>query len=170
MPLESRRLNTEDGVTSYLWSLINFRGPAFLPDMKTRPYPHYAFFDLLYSEEQLLANQKPNIDPSVFRDKIVFVGVTAAGLHDVFETPFAGGVMPGIQIHAAVADDFLSNRFMRPESRRVRVALVLTMALAMGLLSALLPAWWAAGVFAATDCAVRASSRPGCSPTVPGST
>ena len=148
MPLESRRLNTEDGVTSYLWSLINFRGPAFLPDMKTRPYPHYAFFDLLYSEEQLLANQKPDIDPSVFRDKIVFVGVTAAGLYDVFETPFAGGIMPGIQIHAAVADDFLSNRFMRPESRPVRVVLVLTMALVIGLLSAVLPAWWAAGVFA----------------------
>ena len=149
IPLESRRLNTEDGVTSYLWSLINFRGPAFLPDMKTRPYPHYAFFDLLYSEEQLLANQTPNIAPSVFRDKIVFVGVTAAGLHDVFETPFAGGVMPGVQVHAAVADDVLSNRFMRPESRTVRVALVLTMALAVGLLAALLPAWWAAGAFAA---------------------
>ena len=93
VPLESRRVNTEDGVTSYLWYLINFRGPAFLPDLKTRPYPHYSFFDLLYSEEQLLASQKPNIDPSVFHDKIVFVGVTAAGLHDVFETPFAGGVM-----------------------------------------------------------------------------
>ena len=51
----------------------------------------------------------------------MFVGATAAGLHDVFETPFAGGVMPGIQIHAAVADDFLSERFMRPESRPVRI-------------------------------------------------
>ena len=147
VPLESRRVNTEDGVTSYLWYLINFRGPAFLPDLKTRPYPHYSFFDLLYSEEQLLASQKPNIDPSVFHDKIVFVGVTAAGLHDVFETPFAGGVMPGIQVHASVADDFLSNRFMHPESRGVRAALVLTMALTIGLIATLLPAWWAAGVF-----------------------
>jgi adenylate cyclase len=85
----------------------------------------------------------------VFRDKIVFVGVTAAGLHDVFETPFAGGLMPGIQVHASVADDFLSNRFMRPESRTSRVALVLTLALAIALVSTLLPAWWAAGVFVA---------------------
>ena len=48
---------------------------------------------------------KPTVDPAVFRDKIVFVGTTAAGLHDVFETPFANGKMPGINIHAAVADD-----------------------------------------------------------------
>ena len=71
------QVNTAGGVTSYLWGLINFRGPALLADLKSRPYPHYSFFDLLYSEEQLLAGQKPEVDPSVFRDKIVFVGVTA---------------------------------------------------------------------------------------------
>jgi len=149
MPLEMRRVNTEGGVTEMLWGLINFRGPAFLADLKRRPYPHFSFFDLLYSEEQLLAEQKPNVDPAVFKDKIVFVGVTAAGLYDVFETPFAGGLMPGIQIHASVADDFLSNRFMQPESRGVRFALVVALALLVGLLSALLPAWWAAALFAA---------------------
>jgi adenylate cyclase len=149
MPLEMRSVNIEGGVTEMLWGLINFRGPAFLSDMKRRPYPHYSFFDLLYSEEQLLAEQKPNIDPAAFTDKIVFVGVTAAGLRDVFETPFAGGVMPGIQVHASVADDVLSNRFMRPESRAVRFTLVVTLAILLGLISALLPAWWASALFAA---------------------
>ena len=47
-----------------------------------------------------------------------------AGLFDVFETPFSNGKMPGVQIHAAVADDILSNRFIRqaarPASRRDR--------------------------------------------------
>jgi adenylate cyclase len=148
MPLEMREINTEDGRRGILWGLINFRGPAFLPDLKRRPYDHYSFFDLMYSEEQILADKKPDVDPSSFRDKIVFVGVTAAGLHDVFETPFAGGSMPGIQIHAAVADDFLSNRFMRPESRVVRFALVVALALAVGLLATMLPAWWAAAAFA----------------------
>ncbi len=149
LPLEIREVNTEDGSIGILWGLINFRGPAFLADLKRRPYAHYSFFDLMYSEEQLLAEKKPDVDPSVFRDKVVFVGVTAAGLRDVFETPFAGGVMPGIQVHAAVADDFLSNRFMRPESPRVRIALVVALALAVGLIAVLLPAWWAAAVFAA---------------------
>ena len=149
IPLEMRRVNTEGGVTEILWGLIHFRGPAFLPDMKRRPYPHYSFFDLLYSEEQLAAGQKPDVDPSMFRDKIVFVGVTASGLFDVFETPFAGGLMPGIQIHASVADDFLSNRVMRPESRPVRIALVIAFAFMVGLIAAVVPAWWAAAAFAA---------------------
>ncbi|MEO5740530.1 MAG: adenylate/guanylate cyclase domain-containing protein [Vicinamibacterales bacterium] len=149
MPLEMREVKTEDGSTGILWGLINFRGPAFLADLKRRPYAHYSFFDLLYAGEQLAAEQKPDIDPAVFRDKIVFVGVTAAGLYDVFETPFAGGLMPGIQVHAAVADDFLSNRFMRPESRGVRVALVVALALVVGLVAAILPAWWATAAFGA---------------------
>jgi adenylate cyclase len=150
MPLEIRDIRTEDGTRSFLWGLINFRGAAFAADLKTRPYAHYPFFDLLYSEEQLLADQKPNIDPSIFRDKIVFVGMGASGLFDAFETPFAGGKMPGIQVHASVADDFLSTRFMRPESRTVRIALVVTFALIVGLIAAILPAWWATAAFAAS--------------------
>ncbi len=149
MPLEVRDMRTEDGVRSFLWGLINFRGAAFAEDMKTRPYPHYTFFDLLYSEEQLLADQKPTIDPAIFRDKIVFVGMGASGLFDAFETPFAGGKMPGIQVHASVADDFLSTRFMRPESPTVRIALVVTFALIVGLIAAIVPAWWATAAFAA---------------------
>lgn len=146
IPLEWRQVSNADGPIRFLWALINFRGPALLPDLKSRPYPAYSFFDLIVSEEQLLADQKPDIDPSVFRDKIVFVGMGASGLFDAFETPFAGGRMPGIQVHASVADDFLSNRFMRPESRRLRIALIFVMALGVGIVATLLPAWWATGV------------------------
>jgi adenylate cyclase len=51
--------------------------------------------------------------------------------------------MPGIQIHAAVADDILSNRFIRPASGWVRVVSVVAGALVVGAAAALLPAWWA---------------------------
>jgi adenylate cyclase len=146
MPLDSRRVRTATGANEYLWGLINFRGPALLEDLKHRTYPRYSFYDLEYSEEQILAGQKPSIDPAVFRDKIVFVGVTAAGLFDVFETPFSGGKMPGIQVHAAVADDILSNRFIRPASGRVRLTMAIGCALAAGMVAALLPAWYAAGL------------------------
>jgi adenylate cyclase len=143
LPTSSRRVPTSDGVTTYRWSLIDFRGPALLDDLKTRTYPTYSFFDLEYSEEQLLAKTTPKVDPSVFKDKIVFVGTTASGLLDVFETPFAHGKMPGIQIHAAVADDILSNRFIRPASEWVRVVSVGAGAVVVGMAAALLPAWWA---------------------------
>ena len=143
MPMAWRRVNTSEGATSYLWGLVNFRGPALLDDLKSRAYQTHAFFDLLYSEEQLLAGVKPNVDPSVFRDKIVFVGTTASGLFDVFETPFSNGKMPGINIHAAVADDILSNRFMWPQSDRVRTIVVLVAALLVGVIATAVPAWWA---------------------------
>jgi adenylate cyclase len=146
MPLQWRAVATSGGLLRYHWSLINFRGPALLEDLKSRPYPRYSFYDLFYSEQQILAGETPQVDPSVFRDKIVFVGVTAAGLHDVFETPFAQGKMPGIQVHAAVADDILSNRFMRPAGAASRVAIVLLSALAVGAIATLMPAWHATAV------------------------
>jgi adenylate cyclase len=154
MRLMPKRTATTEGVDTYLWGLINFRGPALLEDLKSRPYPSYAAFDLLYSEQQILENVKPDVDPSVFRDKIVFIGVTASGLFDVFETPFAGGKMPGIQIHAAVADDILSDRFLASSGNGVRVATVVASGLLVGLVATLLPAWWATGVTAAFLAAV----------------
>ena len=149
MPLAERSVRSQQGVTTYQWAPLNFRGPALFEDLVTRPYASYHFWDLWMSEQQLLGGAKPEVDPSVFKDKIVFVGVTAAGLYDVFETPFSGGKsgfkMPGIQVHAAVADDILSNRFITPASTGVRLATVVTLAILVGLLSTLLPAWWATG-------------------------
>jgi adenylate cyclase len=146
MPLEWRHVQSSTGVSSFLWGLINFHGPALLADLKTHTYPTYSFYDLEYSEEQILAGVKPNIAPSVFRNKIVFVGVTASGLYDVFETPFSHGRMPGNQVHAAVADDVLSGRFMRPAGQAVRVATVLAMGVLIGVAATTVPAWWATGV------------------------
>jgi adenylate cyclase len=124
-----------------------------LADNKSRTYPNYSFFDLIYSEQQMLENLKPKIDPSVFRDKLVFVGLTGSGMLDVFQTPFGGARMPGIQVHAAVADDILSNRFMYPESPRVTTGVMLLIALVAGVAATMVPAWWAtmvtAGVVAA---------------------
>jgi adenylate cyclase len=144
IPLTWWRVKTTAGDDSFLWGLINFRGPAVLDDLKSHTYPTYSFYELEYSEEQLLAGRKPNVDPAVFRDKIVFVGVTASGLFDVFETPFSHGRMPGIQVHAAVADDILSNRFMRPAREPVRIGTVVAFALAIGVIATVLPVWWAA--------------------------
>jgi len=146
MPLETRTVRASDGDQTYFWSLINFHGPALLDDGTTHTYPTYSFFDLEYSLEQILAGQKPNVDPAVFRDKIVFVGVTATGLHDVFETPFARGRMPGVQVHAAAVDDLLSGRFLWPATARVRIASVVAGALLLGVVATMLPAWWATAV------------------------
>ncbi|MBA3271012.1 MAG: adenylate/guanylate cyclase domain-containing protein, partial [Acidobacteria bacterium] len=107
-----------------------------------RPYQKYEARDLFLAELQMLAGAKPSVDPSVFRHKIVFVGLTASGLVDVFQTPFDSrgqGKMPGIQMHATVADSILSNRFIRPAGDKSRIAAIVAAALIVGLLAAFLP-------------------------------
>jgi adenylate cyclase len=125
-------------------ALVNYRGPAVLDDGVSRPYASYAFYDVLYSEEQVLAGEAPDLDPARFRDKVVFVGVTASGLADTFPTPFGDtGRMPGIQVHASVTDSVLSGRFIRPAGAGARVATVVAVALLVGLAGALLSVPWA---------------------------
>jgi adenylate cyclase len=91
------------------------------------------------SELQLLGGEKPMIDPAEFKGKIVFVGFTASGLVDVFNTPFGKDKMPGIELHASMTDSILANKFIRPATNRSRIGTVLIVALAIGLLGAFLP-------------------------------
>src|SRR5687768_16797319 len=115
MPLVTERVpDWNDASKSHdqLTMLINYKAPAI--ENGARPYASYEIRDLLVSQEQLNAGQKPVLDPAIFKDKVVFIGLTASGLLDVFTTPFGEGVMPGIQLHASMADSILSNRFIRP--------------------------------------------------------
>lgn len=132
-----RELGTEEQ-HEQLTMLVNYRAPAFLADGRA-PYPTYEARYLMKSEEQLQNGEKPELDPALFTDKIVFVGTSASGAHDVFQTPFGRGTMPGIQVHASVADSLLSNRFLRPAADRWRVAGIIAGALIVGLMATFLP-------------------------------
>jgi adenylate cyclase len=121
-------------------ALLDYRGPAVLDDGQSTVYPVYSFYDLFYSEQAMLAGEAPTVDPAVFRDKIVFVGITAAGLHDVYAVPFGStGKMPGAQIHATLTDQVLGRRFIAPIGARARAVLVAVAALAAAALVILTP-------------------------------
>ena len=141
----------ESGAThDQLAMLINFRAPAVLSNGE-RPYKTYEARHLLVSQDLMASNQKPLVDPSVFKDKIVFVGLSAAGLLDVFTTPFGSdATMPGIQVHASMADSVLANRFIGLAPAFVRPGSVLALALAIGLIGAFLPFSGAATIAAFT--------------------
>jgi len=126
--------------------LIRYTGPVLKNGRAT--YQDFSFYDLFYSEHQILAGEKPAVDPAVFRDKIVVVGTTAAGLHDVSTVPFAEGSMPGMQIHANIIDSLLSRRFMRPAGSAWNLAALAGCALIVGLAGVALAVWPAAGVAA----------------------
>jgi adenylate cyclase len=141
IPLVHRRAGDHEQ-----WSmLVNYRAPAVVRNATgdlERPYPSYQFSDVFVSEQQMLTGEQPRIDPAVFRDKIVFIGLSASGLLDVFDTPMStgqSGSMPGIQLHASMADSILANRFITPASARSRVASLFVATIAVGLVAAFLP-------------------------------
>jgi adenylate cyclase len=58
---------------------------------------------------------KGDVDPKIFKDKIVLVGPTTPVLHDLFPTPFErSGQMPGVEIHAHAIDTFVRGDRIRP--------------------------------------------------------
>ena len=90
-------------------AMVVWRGPT--QNVAGQPaFASFPAYSLLYSQQQLLEGQKPEIDPQTFRDKVVVVGVTAQGLHDVFTTPFAVGKMSGPEVHANLIDAWSSHR------------------------------------------------------------
>ena len=64
-------------------------------------YPYFSYSDLMEGK----------IEPDLLRDKIVLVGVVAAGLHDLWPTPF-GPAYPGVEKHATVVSNILDDRFI----------------------------------------------------------
>ena len=78
--------------------LINYLGSP-------KTFPHYSISDILHGK---LAN-------GTFKDKIVLVGATAMGTHDLRSTPVSP-VYPGVEIHATVIDNILTQKFItRPQ-------------------------------------------------------
>ena len=129
-------------------SLIRYRGPAILPDGKTPTYRTYSFYDLFYSEQQILEGQKPLIDPAVFKGGLVFIGATAVGLKDVFAVPLgATGAMAGPHIHANVADMVLSGQVIH--RLPTWLCVLLTLLVSVGARYAVMPARVWLGVSAA---------------------
>jgi adenylate cyclase len=74
---------------------INFMGPPGV-------YPRYSFVDVA----------KGRIDPNLLKGKILFVGATALGVYDMRVTPFHGNT-PGVEVHATIADNIISGRFVQ---------------------------------------------------------
>ena len=98
--------------------LINYRGPG-------ETFPHVSAVDVL----------KGSVDPSIFRNKILLVGVTATAVVDVRITPF-DEVFPGVEIHANVIDNVLRGDYLRQPRWLVLadIALITILALGLGLI------------------------------------
>jgi adenylate cyclase len=74
--------------------LINYLGPP-------KTFPHVSISDILRGE----------VGKETFKDKVVIVGATAMGTHDIRSTPI-GPLYPGVEVHATVIDNILTRNFL----------------------------------------------------------
>ena len=102
-------------------------------------YPTYAFFDVLLSEDQRSAGKAPVVSESAFKDKLVFIGTSAAGLGDRYQAPTSPDGVPGVVLHAVTADNILTDAFMRRASRATTIGSTIAIGLASAGLAVMLP-------------------------------
>jgi adenylate cyclase len=120
-------------------SLIAYRGPT-IDDQQRPSFSDYSFYTLFASEQQILGGATPEVDPSVFKGKIVVVGATASGTYEVQNSPFGPGISGG-EVHANIIDALLSDRSIAPAPARVIAATTIGLPLAVGLSGAAVGIW-----------------------------
>ncbi|MGE3274840.1 MAG: CHASE2 domain-containing protein [Vicinamibacterales bacterium] len=125
-------------------ALLPYRGPP-VNAAGHRTFPEFSAYSLIYSEQALLEGATPEIDPAVFRDKVVIVGTTASGTYEVFTTPVAEA-MAGPEIHANAIDALTAGRTLAPAGPGGAAALVAAAGFMTGLTGAFAGAWLTAAV------------------------
>jgi len=98
-------------------AILNFRGPSCT-------VPTISLAAVVQSELQLEAGETPVVDPSEFKNAYVFLGMTAPGLYDLRVIPI-DGVYPGVEVHATMLDNLLSQDFLRDSPAWLAAALTL---------------------------------------------
>jgi len=87
-----------------LW--VNYRGPA-------------GAFTTVSALEVIEGQARPG----TFRDRIVFIGASETGIADLRATPMAS-VVPGVEVHATVADNLLNGRFIHDTALHLAISLL----------------------------------------------
>lgn len=96
--------------------------------LEQKTYPAYSIGAILRSYTDLQAGQEPLLDPTLFKDKIVFVAATAAGTYDLRVTPLSP-FTPGVLIHMTALDNLLRGQAMQPAPYWLFIASTLVLCL-----------------------------------------
>lgn len=109
-------------------------------------YPVHPIGAVLRSYTDLQASQPPLLDPSLFKDKIVFVATTAAGTYDLRVTPLSP-VAPGVLIHMSALDNILRHHHLQPVSDWVFATAALVLSLSTAWAFMLFQSQWVKAAF-----------------------
>lgn len=89
----------------------------------------YSIGRVLQAFAQQEKGERPSLDSALFKDKIVFVAGTAAGLYDLRVTPFSAAT-PGVLIHLAALDNLLHGQGLQTAPRWFSLTTLLLLCLA----------------------------------------
>lgn len=82
------------------------------PNIWKNSFAHFSYFEVLKSYKELKQGLQPKIDLSGLKDKICFIGLTAAGTSDLRATPLES-VYPMVGLQASVLNSILTKRFIK---------------------------------------------------------
>ncbi|MBI3773469.1 MAG: adenylate/guanylate cyclase domain-containing protein [Gammaproteobacteria bacterium] len=90
----------------------------------------YSMSGVIASAQQVMSGDVEHllIDPAEFKDKIIFIGASGAGLEDLKATPLSA-TTPGVYLHAATAANLLHGEILHewPRSYSIIITIVLGM-------------------------------------------
>ncbi len=98
--------------------MIKFIGPP-------GTFSRYSFSDLVHDK----------IPQDRINNSIILIGATSPDLHDDYFVPTSGGkAMPGVEIHATILQDMLTNQVVRDQSKLSVVFLIIIFSIMISLL------------------------------------
>ncbi len=107
--------------------LLRYRGPSGTHESISAAW-------VLQQEYRFMQGSNRQKDTeSLFKDRYVLFGFTAPGLHDLKSSP-VDSVYTGLEIHATLLDNFLSNDFMQKLPAAFTILLVLCLSLSCAML------------------------------------
>jgi adenylate cyclase len=97
----------------------------------------YSMSGVIASAQQVMNGDVEHllIDPAEFKDKIIFIGASAAGLEDLKATPLSANT-PGVYLHAATTANLLHDEILHEWPRSYSI--IITLALGVATLLAIL--------------------------------
>ncbi len=101
----------------------------YKPKDKAYPYRTISAWKVIQSYKNIKQGEKPLLDESVFKDKIIVLGATSTAIKDIKSTPLKFDY-PGVYIQATVIDNVLNNEFITRPSKLYEVLILLSIVIA----------------------------------------
>lgn len=94
------------------------------PARWTDSFRHVSYVDVINSYGAQLKGEKAKLNPEIFKDSICLVGITAAGLFDIYATPLETSY-PTVGVTASVLNSLLERSVLSPAPRTTHILLML---------------------------------------------